>query len=305
MLVLLASTAIAFAARAAALDTGFRTRHFAVRCSRSDRQLARDTAATAERELRRIANSLGYKPERDKPIPLLVYGSHVAFIKAGEISDRMTVGTARRGDEAIAIDASGSLTSVRHVVAHEVAHAVTFRILGPNSYALPLWANEGIAKYETRGPTADDEAIIAESASNGTIIPLSSLSVAFPSDRTALAYAESWSAISYLVERYGASALRRLLAELRRAPSFEHAISKITGSSESDFAADWSESIKHRFSWARTLQIAGAFLGPIMAALAVWAFIIRRRRMRQAARQWEWEEFEESMERQLREWPHR
>ncbi len=292
-------------ASAAPLSIATRTRHFAVRCAPQDRELALSTARTAEEELKRIAKSLGYNLEPDKPIPLLVYGSHVAFIKAGQIEDRMTVGTARTGDEAISIDASGSLISIRQVLAHEITHAVIFRILGSNSYALPLWANEGIAKYESQGSTADDEAIIAESAFNGTIIPLTSLAIAFPSDRTALAYAEAWSAIDYLVREHGESAPKELLAELAKAPSFGHALSKVTGKSESDFIEDWTRHIEQRFSWARVLQIAGSFLWPVMAALAIIAFIIRRKRMREAARQWEWEEFEESMERQLREWPHR
>ena len=302
---LLLSTVAGACQAAEPLTAVMKTPHFTVRYDAADKQLARRTVDTAEAELARIADQLGYKLERDKPIPLLVYGSHSAFIKAGNIEDRMTVGTARSGDETISIDASGKLIRVRHVLAHEITHAVIFRILGPNSYALPLWANEGIAVNLSRSPTVNDEAIIAESASNGTIIPLSSLTIAFPSDRTALAYAESWSAIAYLINEHGESAPRELLAELALTGSFDRAIAKVAGKSETAFVQDWEASLKERYSTVRMLQIAAAFLGPIMAVLAIWAFVARRRKMRQAAREWEWEEFEESMERQLREWPHR
>lgn len=303
--VLLALILCGVPAPAETLTASIGTDHFVVRFAPSDRQTARATAETAETELARIADSLGYSLEPHKPIPLLVYGSHVAFIKAGNIEDRMTVGTARTGDEAISIDASESLISTKQVIAHEVTHAVVFRILGSNSYKLPLWAHEGIAKYHSEGFAGNDEGIIAESASNGTIIPLSSLKVAFPSDRTALAYAESWSAIRYLVKKHGESAPRELLAELALTGSFESAINKVTGGTEEQFVKDWGNSLKERFGMARVLQIAGSFLWPVMAILAIIAFLIRRKRMRDAAIQWDWEDFEESMERQLRDHPHR
>jgi len=302
---LLLTVLLGASASAAVLPAVMKTPYFTVHYNPADRQLAESTADTARMELARISNALGYTIERGRPIPLMVYSSHVAFIKAGNIEDRMTVGTARSGDETVSIDASETLVSIRLVLAHEITHAVIFRILGTNSYALPLWANEGLAKYESQGFTGDDEDIIAESTSDGTIMPLSSLRTSFPAERSALAYAESWSAISYLVKKHGESAPKAMLAELARTGSFDSAISKVTGGSQNQFIKGWNDSLKERFGMARVLQIALAFIWPIMALLAVVAFIVRRKRMRDAARQWDMEQFEESMERQLREWPHR
>jgi len=165
--------------------------------------------------------------------------------------------------------------------------------------------NEGLAKYESRGPTGDDEAIIAEAAANGTIIPLRDLAASFPGERSALAYAESWSAVQYLVRKHGQEAPKEILADLARTGSFDAAISSVTGQTQRSFVKSWEDSLIKRLNWARILQITGGFVGLSMAVLAIAAFIVRRKRMRDAARQWEWEEFEESMERQLREWPHR
>lgn len=299
------ATILCVSSSAASLTAFTKTPYFIVHYAPADKQLAQSTADIARAELGRIANDLGYVIQPNHQFPLLVYGSHVAFIKAGDIQDRMTVGTARTGDETISVDASGTLVSIRQVIAHEVTHAVVFRILGMNSYTLPLWANEGLAKYESQASTDDDEGIIADAASNGTIIPLTDLAIFFPRDRTALAYAESWSAISYMIKLRGESAPKQLLSDLARNGSFDGAIRKVTGKEQDKFTKDWNASLAKRFGWARILQIAAAFLGPIMALLAIAAFIVRRKRMRDAARQWDWEEFEESMERQLREWPHR
>lgn len=293
------------AAPAASLTEVMKTPYFTVHFAPADRQLAESTADTARVELIRIANDLGYTIEPNQQIPLLVYGSHMAFIKAGNIQDRMTVGTAQSGDETISIDASGTLVATRPVVAHEISHAITFRILGMKSYALPLWANEGIAKQESETYTGNDDSLLAESATNGQLIPLGDLSKTFPSDRRSLAYAESWSAVRYIVKQHGPSSLKIMLAELAQSGSFDMAMARATGKGSNQLVKSWNASLARRFEWARALQIGGAFLWPIMAVLAVAAFLVRRKRMRDAARQWDWEEFEESMERQLREWPHR
>ncbi len=96
-----------------------------------------------------------------------------------------------------------------------------------------------------------------------------------------------------------------LLAELARTGSFDRAFARAAGQPESAFVADWNRSISKRFVVLKAWRFAAAFGGAGMAILVIVAFVIRRRRLAQAAREWEWEEFEESMDRQLREWPHR
>lgn len=306
LLIALLSTAVCCApVSATELTATLKTPYFTVRYSPSEKALAQVTADTAQRELVRISGDLGYNIEPNRPIPLKVYSQHHLFIKEGAIRDRFTVGTARTGDETISIDASGALADVREVLSHEIAHAVIFRVLGSQSMALPLWANEGLAKLESRYNPGDDEEHLAEAAAESQLIPLNDLRTAFPKDGVALAYAESSSAIRYLVKQHGDSAPRALLAELAKTGSFDSALQTATGKTETAFVRDWSNSLNKRFDVARALRIAASFLWPVMAVLAIIAFIVRRKRMREAARRWDWEEFEESMERQLREWPHR
>jgi len=296
---------LASPAFATELTAVMKTPHFTVHYDPADHFLAESTASASQEELTRISKDLGYAIEPNRPIPLMVYRSHYAFIHEGGLADRFTVGTARTGDERISVDASGAFVTMKQVMAHEITHAVIFRILGPQTRALPLWVNEGLAKYESEIYTEVDDTIVADAAAHGTLIGLPDLTTEFPSDRSDLAYAESASAMRYLVKRHGADAPKVMLGELAATGSFDKAIAKATRENERAFVADWTNSLARRFRLLRAWQIAGAFGGAIMAALAVVAFIIRRRRMAQAAREWEWEQFEDSMERQLRDWPHR
>ena len=297
--------ALTHACWATALTAAMKTQYFNVRYDPTDRYLAESTVDTAHEELMRISKDLGYEVEPDRPFPLMVYRTHFSFIKEGGLDDRFTVGTARTGDERISVDASGAFVTMKQVIAHEITHAVIFRILGPNATALPLWVNEGLAKYESETFTGNDNVLVADAASNGTLIALHDLGSAFPKNHTDLAYAESASAMRYLVKRHGKSAPRAMLAELSTTGSFDKAILKATGDTEDAFVSQWTVSLSKRYRLTRIWQIGGAFGGAIMAFLVVWAFVVRRRRMAQAAREWEWEQFEETMERQLREWPHR
>ena len=66
------------------------------------------------------------------------------------------MGTANPGDESISVDASGVFKRPQEVLAHEITHAVIFRILGPTAPTLPLWFNEGLAQYESEDSDEDD-----------------------------------------------------------------------------------------------------------------------------------------------------
>lgn len=292
-------------AYATVLTAVMKTPYFTVHYDPSDQFLAKSTADTAQDELMRIAKNLGYNIEPNLPFPLMVYRTHYSFIQEGGLKDRFTVGTARTGDERICVDASGAFVTMQQVLAHEITHAVVFRILGDRAQALPMWANEGLAKYESDDYPDRDANILSDAAANGTLMSLSDLESSFPEDNSGLAYAESASAMRFLVKRYGASAPKKMLTELAASGLFEKAIVKATDESESVFISRWTNSLSKQYWFLRVSTIAGAFGGAAMAGLVVIAFIIRRRKMAQAAREWEWEQFDESMGRQLKDWPHR
>lgn len=304
-LALLLLLLIVFPARATVLTAVMKTPYFTVHYDPSDHFLAESTAETAQDELMRISKNLGYTVEPKRPFPLMVYRTHYSFIKEGELEDRFTVGTARTGDERITVDASGAFMTMKQVLAHEITHAVTFRILGYQAHALPMWANEGLAKYESEDYPDADASLLSSAAANGTLIPLSDLESSFPKDNISLAYAESASAMRFLIQHHGASAPKLMLAEMSASGSFEKAITKATGQSENEFITNWTASLSKQYQPLRVSTIIGALGGVTMAGLVVLAFIIRRRKMAQAAREWEWEQFDESMGRQLKDWPHR
>lgn len=300
---LLTGTAVLFGQRPPAdfgLSSVMRQSTFVVHYDPADPFLARLAAETAADELASIAGELGYIVEPDRPFDLYVYRSHRDFIEAGGLAKRKyTVGTARASDQSIAVDASGAFVVLREVLAHEITHVVAFRILGRHAARLPLWFNEGMAKHYSGASVASDDALVAQAAAAGTLIPLWVLEDDFPEKRESLSYAQSASAVRYMIRTSGASSPRIVLGALARGRSFDQAMVEATGLTSRRFADEWYAYVSERYRMLRFVRIGGAVVGVVMAVLAVAAFAARRRRMREAARRWEEEELDQAIRRQI------
>ena len=273
-----------------------RTDYFVVHYDPSDRYLAQITANIAARELQRVSRDLGYEVERDRPFPLYAYPTHYAFIESGGLKHRkFTVGTARPGDQRISVDASGSFVTTQEVLAHEITHVVAFRLLGRHAGAVPLWVHEGLAKYESQEITGPDDVLIANAARNGTLVRLPNLATDFPEDRVALSYAESASAIRYMVRQHGKSAPRKLIREVAETGSFEKAMLSVTGSTPDEFGDAWFAKMTKKHRGVRISGVIAGSVSALMAVLVVAAYLARRRQKMRAAREWDQEEFEEAL----------
>jgi len=300
MVIVLLCLCLQAAAKTPHLLASMRTTHFIVRYDPSNPYLAKLTAGAAEEKLIRISRDLGVSLDRKRPFRLLIYANHMEFIEAGGLEEKkFTVGTATSWNDTISVDASGAFAPIEEVLAHEITHAVIFRALGNQISKLPLWLNEGLAKYQSEGLTHEDKEMVVNAAANGMLIPLNNLMQRFPSDRVALAYAQSPYAVDYLIREYGKSATRRLLAELVRSGSTNKAMMKVTGKTINRFAADWYSATTAKYWTVRLTRIGSAVVSAAMAILAIAAFLVRRKQKIEAARRWEQEEFEKMLRKQL------
>jgi hypothetical protein len=98
------------------------------------------------------------------------------------------------------------------VIPHELTHLV-FDTAVKNPYHYPpRWLNEGIAVYLSESYGNSDRSAMADAARKGTLMPLEALTGEFPTARDGflLAYSESVSAVSFLVDHYGRGAMAAL-----------------------------------------------------------------------------------------------
>jgi len=132
------------------------------------------------------------------------------------------------------------------VIPHEISHIFFNQVTYNPTVSIPTWLNEGVAQYNE---FSDNEWILEEvrdEAARGTLIPISSLERGFGAhntNRVYLAYYEALSAVTYLVDTYGAEGLSALLAAYSEGTTTEDAFREAIGISATEFELEWAASL--------------------------------------------------------------
>jgi tetratricopeptide (TPR) repeat protein len=126
--------------------------------------------------------------------------------------------------------AGGREALLKRVLYHEYTHAL-IHDLTPRC---PLWLNEGLAEYFSS----------EHQKKVGQIIPLQLLEARFPGGDprlVAAAYLESYSAVSYLISKFGFYRLKELLTETAKAKDFATAFETVFHENYRDFLGSWGK----------------------------------------------------------------
>jgi hypothetical protein len=128
---------------------------------------------------------------------------------------------------------------------HEITHLLVGEaIFGPFG-EIPTWLNEGLAQYtELKMPEYKQQALDAARVA-GTLISISSLSGSFPTSGSGavLAYAESSSIVSFLIEQYGWENMRRLLDSFKDGATVDQALMTAYSFNVDELEKKWKSNI--------------------------------------------------------------
>ena len=122
---------------------------------------------------------------------------------------------------------------MKRILFHEFTHALVNSI----TPRCPVWINEGLAEY-----FSEDEEYLKLGAQLGQLIPLRYLEGGFPSGDVrlvALAYLESFTAVSDLIEKHGLFRVKECLEALGKGESLSGAFRSIFGVTYEEFASKW------------------------------------------------------------------
>jgi hypothetical protein len=203
----------------------------------------RRALAIGEKGVRDAAAFLGVT--ESEPIDFFIYADQAAFYDAVGLDTRENVvGTAISAIRTMfALIPPGDVAAaeVARTVPHELTHLV-FDTAVRNPYHFPpRWLNEGVATYLTEGFTPAARAAGRAAAGAGRLMPLTALGGEFPTtyERFALAYAESVSAVSYLVDTKGSDALVSLVNGYADGVTDDEAFTAAVGTDLAGFEAAW------------------------------------------------------------------
>jgi hypothetical protein len=130
---------------------------------------------------------------------------------------------------------------VANVVPHELTHLVFDTATRNEYHSPPHWLNEGLAVYLAVGYGSGDRSDIADAIRSDSLMPLPALDGQFPTagDRFSLGYAESVSAVDFMVREYGRPALVKLIRSYAEGRTDDEAFSGALGVDVAGFNAAW------------------------------------------------------------------
>lgn len=189
-----------------------------------------------------------------KRVPVILYQSHNEFQQTNVTSsllDEGVGGFTESFKNRMVMPFTGSYEEFRHVLHHELTHAVTFDLLygrGIGSvlsqrtlFPEPLWFAEGFAEYSSRhGWDTFADMVLRDATVHGYLVPLDLVS-------GYLAYKEGQSAILYLAERYGEEKIPEVLSKGRFESSLDNSLKKAIGMGSKEFTEDWEKRLRKEY----------------------------------------------------------
>jgi len=207
----------------------------------------RRAATIGDDAIRKVSALLGVT-ETD-PIDFYVYADRTAFYDVLGPGTRENVGGEARPDirTLFANIAPAAVNDpwVGVVIPHELTHLVLDTAVRNPYHYPPRWLNEGIAVYLSEGYGASDRSAVADAVRASSVMPLEALTAQFPTtqERFFLAYSESVSAVSFLVDHYGRDAMVALVRSYKDGVSDDEAFQAALKTDVAGFAAAWLASV--------------------------------------------------------------
>lgn len=177
----------------------------------------------------------------------------------------------------------GYIARMMRDIPHEITHLLVYQAVTPAGYRyVPEWLDEGLATANERMPNADYAPLLEEARAAGRLLPLESLCVPFPPDvQTArLAYAQSGSVVEFIRQRYGAPAIRALLAAYAEGASCTAGVQKALGIHFNHLETEWLASLTPKAPWQAWVEQTGVWVGLWLLGLLVAVPMIGRLRRR-------------------------
>ncbi len=217
------------------------TPHFDIYFYEGMEDLARIATTIIEEAYEQISASLDYRVRNR--IPIMLFRSRLGFSETHVTSGLIGEGTGGLTEflkNRIAVPFEGSYPMFRHVLHHELTHAVQNDMLygrdvlsGVQQSDIPLWFVEGLAEYESTPWTAESDMWMRDAVINDYL----QLNGYF-------AYKGGQSIMYYIAEVYGPGKIAQINHRLRSFSRFGSTMQAILGVDMEEFGEKWEKDLK-------------------------------------------------------------
>jgi hypothetical protein len=186
--------------------------------------------------------------EVDFPVKVFYYESatdmQAAAIAQSVTPDAgvITLGEVVFSDTALVSDDVAPLDILRH----ELTHIVLRQAVKGALVDIPAWLEEGTAVYAQNSPLGGVESALEAAIDRNepfSIRSLTSSSVGRRGTNVSLFYGESWSIVSFLIDKFGPDKFAELFAVVREGATMDEALNRVYGFDEDGLENAWRESV--------------------------------------------------------------
>ncbi|MEW5994603.1 MAG: hypothetical protein AB1744_09425, partial [Candidatus Zixiibacteriota bacterium] len=228
------------------------TRHFDIYFYEDVYPNAKFAATVLESAYVEVSRELNYLIQRR--IPVFIYNSHNDFQQTNIIWSLIPEGVGGFTEafkNRIVIPFTGSYEEFRHVLHHELTHAVVYDLLYGGAlssllsrqrlFNLPLWFAEGYAEYSSRhGWDCFSDMYVRDATINNYLAPPEFLS-------GFLAYKQGQAMVKYIAEKYGEEKLGLILRKGKIHLTMNRALKESIGITEEELWEEFSREMKKRY----------------------------------------------------------
>ncbi len=246
-------------------------------------QMALDVARTSLEEI-----NAELRVTLPPSIHIYIYDSQSSLSAAMTLAGREWVGGQAHPELGVVVVAippeEGYTARMVRDIPHELTHLLIYQSVTPAGYRyVPDWLDEGLAVANERLPNPDYTVLLEEAYQEGRLLSLESLCVPFSPDPQVarLSYAQSGSVVEFIRQRYGAPAIRALLAAYAEGSSCTAGVERALGISLNGLETEWQTSLAPQAPWRVWVERIGLWVGLWLLSLLLAVPMIgglRRRR---------------------------
>jgi hypothetical protein len=181
-----------------------------------------------------------------KPIDLYIYANTDDMREAVLYEPGWTGGLAYPDHNIVIIGISPEqMDWGKRTQAHELTHALVGQLTFSCLSDMPTWLVEGLAMYGEGGLEEGQQKLFDEALKDNTLAPVRSLSGGFAEESTKanVSYAQSYSLVQFLIEKYGQDKMLDFLRTLRDGATVDEALQQIYGFDIEGFEDAWRADI--------------------------------------------------------------
>jgi len=232
-----------------------KTENFDIYFYQGEDEIVRFAQQIVEEAYEKMRTDLKHKLKNR--IPIIIYNSHNDFQQTNvilELIEESVGGFTELYKNRVVVPFTGSYEDFRHVLVHELTHAIEFDLLFGSSvgsifsrsmYALdlPLWVFEGLSEFMSLGWDEESDMFMRDLVVNGDVVPIPEL--AYTSGY--VVYKEGQSIYNFISKKYGRKKIGEFLHRVRMSRGLEGAVRSSLGLSLEQLNEDWMMFLKKEY----------------------------------------------------------